>query len=313
MRLKPALSRRAGWIGWLSVAAIVLGLFAIAQGVPPELAARWLAGVVDRAGAWGAAAFVAVYVVAATCLFPGWILGVAAGALFGPVVGTALVSAASTATVAVAFLISRYLARRRVAAGLEGHPRFAAIDRAIGREGWKIVVLLRLSPAVPFNLQNYLYGLTSIGFWPCVLASWASMLPGTFLYVYLGHVGGMGLRTAAGGPEVAPFRWALLGAGLAATVAVTAYITRIARRTLAEAVRLEAGDRRHEEEAAGATAGLSGSAASDEQPPPWPWRALVLAGAAIVVLGLAAAARWQADEVRAWLERAVDPPPGAQP
>ena len=113
--------------------------------------------------------------------------------------GTIIVSLASTTGAALAFVIARYLARDSVARWVRRSPRFEAIDRAIGEEGWKIVALLRLSPAVPFNLQNYLYGLTKIRFWPCVLTSWAAMLPGTLMYVYLGVVGRAGLEAASGG------------------------------------------------------------------------------------------------------------------
>ena len=111
--------------------------------------------------------------------------------------------------------------------------RFGAIDRAIGEAGWKIVALLRLSPAVPVNLQNSLYGLTPIRFWPYVLTSWIAMLPGTFLYIYLGHVTG----TALGGDRTRTTgEWVMLVVGLLATVVVTVYITRLARRKLNEEV-----------------------------------------------------------------------------
>src|SRR5687767_14061170 len=99
-------------------------------------------------------------------------LAVVAGGLFGLVRGTIIVSLASTTTAALAFLIARYLARERVRRMVEHSPKLRAVDAAIGNEGWKVVALLRLSPAVPFNVQNYLYGVTAIRFWPCVLTSW---------------------------------------------------------------------------------------------------------------------------------------------
>jgi hypothetical protein len=102
------------------------------------------------------------------------------------------------------------------------------VDRAIAEGGWKVVALLRLSPAMPFSAGNYLFGLTAVSFWPYVLASWAAMLPGTFLYVYLGHAG----RVAAAGTARSPAEWALLGVGLLATIAVTVYVTRLARRAM---------------------------------------------------------------------------------
>ena len=112
-------------------------------------------------------------------------------------------------------------------------PRFAAIDREISRSGAIIVALLRLSPAVPFGLQNYLYGLTGIGFWTYLLTSWIAMLPGTVMYVYLGYLGRAGLDAAGdSGRTRTPLEWALLAVGLAATVAVTLFVTRLARRAL---------------------------------------------------------------------------------
>jgi hypothetical protein len=133
----------------------------------------------------------------------------------------------------LSFLIARYVAREKVSRMARGNPKFGAIDRAIGEGGWKIVALLRLSPAIPFNLQNYLYGLTPIRFWPCVLTSAIFMMPGTLLYVYLGYVGGQGLEAASGG-GVSTQRWALIGIGLAATVGVTVYVTKLAQKALAK-------------------------------------------------------------------------------
>jgi uncharacterized membrane protein YdjX (TVP38/TMEM64 family) len=88
---------------------------------------------------------------------------------------------------------------------------------------------LRLSPAIPFNVQNYLYGLTPIRFWPYAVTSWIAMLPGTFLFVYIGHISG-----AAVGDDRQRTRaeWAMLAIGLLATIAVTLYVTRLARRRL---------------------------------------------------------------------------------
>jgi uncharacterized membrane protein YdjX (TVP38/TMEM64 family) len=171
-----------------------------------------------------------LYALAVVALVPASPLTVAAGALFGPVVGVVVVSLASTTGAALAFLVARYLARDAVLRWVRRHPRYHAIDRAIGEGGWRVVALLRLSPLVPFNLQNYLYGLTAIRFWPCVLTSWAAMLPGTVVYVYLGHAGRVGLEALAGRRGRTPAEWILLAVGLAATVLVSLYVTALARR-----------------------------------------------------------------------------------
>ncbi len=190
-------------------------------------------GWIEGLGLGGPVVFGLLYVVAAVLLVPGSALGLAAGALFGLVVGTITVSLASTTAAALAFLIGRYLARERIQKMIQRYPRFSAFDRAISAGGWKVVALLRLSPAIPFNLQNYLYGLTGIGFWTCVFTSWLTMLPGTLLYVYLGYAGRAGVEAAVGGEgSRSPAEWAILVVGLLATVAVTVYVTRLARREL---------------------------------------------------------------------------------
>ena len=190
---------------------------------------RWIAGV----GPWGAVVYGLVYVVCALLFVPGSLLTIGAGLAFGLVGGTVIVSLASTATAALAFLIARHFARERVEAMARRDRRFEAIDRAVAEKGWKVVALLRLSPVVPFSLSNYLYGLTSVRFLPYVVTSWAAMLPATILYVWLGAAGGA--AAAAGrGDGRSGLEWALLGAGLVATVAVTVLLTRAARQQLAK-------------------------------------------------------------------------------
>jgi len=147
--------------------------------------------------------------------------------------GAVLVGASVGA--ALSFLVSRYLARRRVEDWIQSKPRFAAVDRAVAKEGWKIVFLTRLSPIFPFNFQNYAYGLTRIPFWHYALASAIGIIPGSFLYVYLGSVGRSGLEAAAGGGDVETLRLVLQIVGLIATGVVTVYITRIATKALKEA------------------------------------------------------------------------------
>lgn len=161
-------------------------------------------------------------------LFPGSLLTIAAGLAFGLWRGIAVVSAGSTLGAGLAFLLGRYFARAKVEEAAKHNPKFAAMDKAIAERGWKVVALLRLSPLIPFNLSNYLYGVTKIGFWPYLAASWAGMLPGTFLYVYLGAAG----REATRG-ETSVWKWTLFGAGLVATIVVTVWISRVARKAMA--------------------------------------------------------------------------------
>lgn len=213
--------------------AVVVGLIVLgrlAGGYIPTFAA-W----VDGLGFWGPAVFVVAYSLAVVAFVPASLLTLAAGAIFGIQAGTAYVFVAATLGSSLAFLVSRYLARGAVEHRLAGNDRFNAIDRAVGEQGRKIVLLLRLSPVFPFNLLNYALGLTRVRFGDYALAS-VGMLPGTLLYVYSGKVAG-DVATLASGSSTSggSGSTALLVVGLVATIAVTTLVTRIARRALAEA------------------------------------------------------------------------------
>jgi uncharacterized membrane protein YdjX (TVP38/TMEM64 family) len=231
----PAARRRLPL--WMSVtlgtgAVVALFLLAGRLGGVVAAGARWIEGL----GPAAPAAFVVAYAIAAIALLPGSVLTLAGGAIFGLARGTLLVFAGATLGACGAFLIARYLARSVVERRLGASPRFAAIDRAIAREGRKIVFLLRLSPAFPFSLLNYALGLTRVRFVDYLVAS-LGMLPATLLYVYYGKVLGDVAKIAAGAsaPRDASY-WAVLGLGLAATLAVTIDVNRTARRALAEEI-----------------------------------------------------------------------------
>ncbi len=236
------------------VAAVVLVVLFRTFNVQELLRASldWIQGL----GALGPVVFIVLYIVATVFFLPGSILTLGAGFVFGLVKGFVIVSVASTMGAVAAFLVGRYLAREWVARKVEGNARFAAIDRAVGEAGWKIVGLTRLSPVFPFNLLNYAYGLTSVSVRDYFLASWIGMIPGTIMYVYFGTVAGSLATLGAGGGaegEAAVGQLALKLVGLLATVVVTVYITRIAKKALAGQVEgLEAGtgnregDKNHE-------------------------------------------------------------------
>lgn len=217
----------AGFFVLIAVSLIVL-LWRLPIGFILKSLQEWLAGL----GVWGPFVFVAIYVGAVLLLLPGSALTMAAGALFGLIWGTLVVLLAATTAAALGFLIARGVGREWLIRKMRHSPRFTALDRAIGEGGWKIVALLRLSPAVPFNVQNYIYGLTRIRFWPYVLTSAWAMLPGILLYVYLGYLGRAGIEAASGEHARSPAEWTLLVVGLVATAAVTFYIARLARKTL---------------------------------------------------------------------------------
>ena len=176
------------------------------------------------------------YIVGTVLLFPGTLLTVGCGFLYGPFWGTVLASPASVAGATIAFVLSRSFARNWVAAKVQKYPRFAAVDRAVGRHSFKAVLLLRLQPInLPFALLNYALGLTSVNLRDYILASWLGMLPATILFVYAGSV----VRDLAivfrGGPsEAASWQRFLFWGGLVATAGLVVFLTKLARRALEE-------------------------------------------------------------------------------
>ena len=201
-------------------------------------AVQWLEGAVAAAGALGPVLFIGAYTVATVFLIPASLLTVGAGFLFGPVLGTIIVSIASTLGATAAFLVGRYLARPIVSRRASEDARFAAVDTAIAAQGAKIVLLLRLSPLFPFSLLNYGLSLTSIPLGSYVAASWAGMLPGTIAYVALGGAGKAAAETAAG-TGTSLVQLGLYGLGAAATLGATVLISRAASQALKEASQLD--------------------------------------------------------------------------
>ncbi len=192
----------------------------------------------DR-GAAGVLIFGAVYITATVFFVPGSILTLGAGFIYGVVWGSIYVSVASTLGATAAFIVGRYFARDWIAAKVAGNKRFAAIDDAVGDEGWKIVGLTRLSPIFPFNLLNYAYGLTKVPLRDYFFASWIGMMPGTVMYVYIGSLAGDLATLGAGERARTTGEWVLYGVGLLATVAVTIFVTRLARRALQRRIDVE--------------------------------------------------------------------------
>jgi len=230
----PNTRRIAVWLKRVSIALIVVGLLMIAATLPVEQGVRRVVDWVEGLGPVGPLVYAGIYLLVTVLMIPAAAFSIVAGALFGLWWGTVAVWLGSNLGAAVAFLIARYLARDAVEKKLAGFPKFQAVDRAVAEGGWKIVAMLRLSPAVPFNVQNYLYGLTGIRFWPCVGATAVAMLPGIFLYVYLGYAGRASIEAAAAGEVQRGWgQWVLLVVGLIATIAVTVYITQLARRAIA--------------------------------------------------------------------------------
>jgi uncharacterized membrane protein YdjX (TVP38/TMEM64 family) len=187
-------------------------------------------------GIWAPVFVAAFYIIACVLLLPGSVLTLGAGFLFKVTVGTITVSIGSTLGACAAFIVGRTIARKWITSKIAQNEKFAAIDQAVAQQGFKIVLLTRLSPVFPFNMLNYSFGLTKISFWKYALGSWIGMIPGTIMYVYFGS----GLRSLAdlatgevdSGIAGKLFFWF----GLAATVVVTVLITNIARKALKQTI-----------------------------------------------------------------------------
>jgi uncharacterized membrane protein YdjX (TVP38/TMEM64 family) len=214
--------------------AIVVALFLAMRFLPVR---DWLTNFNDWVGQMGVLGifiFIGVYALATVLLAPGSILTIGAGFAFGLWKGFFAVSGGATLGAALAFLVARFIARAKIQAIAHRNEKFREADSAIGKQGAKLIFLLRLSPVIPFNLSNYFYGLTAVKFWPYVLVSWIGMMPGTFLYVYIGTAGKAAVAAAAGGEAIKHGwqYWTFLGVGLVATVLVTIWVTKIARNAL---------------------------------------------------------------------------------
>jgi uncharacterized membrane protein YdjX (TVP38/TMEM64 family) len=210
-----------GAVAWL--AALGIGWCLLPARDWADAARGWLVGL----GFEGIALFAAIYVLGAVVLAPAAVLTISAGFAYG-FWGLPIVLVAATIGASLAFLIARYAARDRVRRLLERRRKIAAIDKAIAEDGWKVAVLLRLSPLIPFPLQNYLLGITAIRFRHFVAATFVGILPGAVLFTYLGALG-----KAAG--EGGPASWAFFGTGISATAIAVILVARKARAKLHEA------------------------------------------------------------------------------
>jgi uncharacterized membrane protein YdjX (TVP38/TMEM64 family) len=218
-----------GGIGLIIALAIAAQQFNLSALVQNSL--LW----VKSLGIWGAIAFITIYNFATILFIPGSILTLGGGALFGVFWGSIYVFIAATLGATSAFLIGRYLTRDWVAQQIAGNIKFQAIDRAVAQEGLKIVLLTRLSPIFPFNLLNYAFGVTQVSIKDYLLGS-IGMIPGTIMYVYLGSLAGdltaLGTTNQHLSSETQIAQWAIRILGLIATIAVTIYVTRIAKQSL---------------------------------------------------------------------------------
>lgn len=177
-------------------------------------------------GIIGVSVFVALYILVTMILGPATALTLTAGLAYG-FWGFPLVIGSATVAASLAFLLGRYLMHERVNRWLDKDARLRALNEAVSLEGWRVVGLLRLSPIIPYGLQNYLFSVTHIRFVPYVVATMIGIMPATALYVYIGSLG-----QSIG--QAGALQWLVAGAGLAATAAVAWVVGKHARAVLAD-------------------------------------------------------------------------------
>lgn len=172
--------------------------------------------------------FIGVYAITTFALLPGSFLTLAAGVIWG-LWAFPIVIIAATLGSAISFVAARFWFHDRVQEKVQSYPKFRAINEAIGEEGWRVVGLLRLSPALPFSLQNWFLGITPVGFWPSQIATFFGIMPGTLLYVWIGSLGAQ-----AAGDDMSIAKYVVGGLGLLATLVVTVLVTKKANSKLKE-------------------------------------------------------------------------------
>jgi uncharacterized membrane protein YdjX (TVP38/TMEM64 family) len=220
----------------VAAGAVLAGILVAALLFPAADLILGLVGMARGLGAFGVVLFFVAYVAGSVAFLPGAPLTMAAGFVYGPAWGLALASPASVAGASAAFLLGRTLLRDWAAARVGGSPRARAIDAAVEREGFTLVLLLRLSPVFPFNVLNYVLSLTRVRFATYVIASFIGMLPGTALYVYLGSLAPAAAQLRPSAADGGAGETWLYAIGLMATAAVAFFATRLARRALAAAI-----------------------------------------------------------------------------
>jgi len=213
---------------WIAAGAGIAALLAAWSLLPLADWLRSLEGWISGMGALGGFVYGAVYVVATLLMVPGSVLTIGAAYLFGFAGGLAVVWPSATAAAALGFLGTRYVARERVEKYARRHPKFDALDAAIGKNGWKVVGLVRCNAIVPFALSNYLFGLTPVRFGPFLAASSLGILPGTLFYLSLGVAG----KSLSKMGELDAWQWALIAAGVLATATTSLILTRYAKNEL---------------------------------------------------------------------------------
>ena len=230
LKMRRALSIQFGGLILAAVVVILLSsIFPVAE---------FLAVVQQRVmglGAWSLLFYPLLFAVCNLLLLPGGVLSMGGGFFFGLWWGFLIVPLGNVVGSAAAFFISRWVGRRWFMRKILRNPTLAALEPAVEREGWKIIVLSQLHPLFPTSLLNYLYGLTKVRFRTCMFWAAVGRAPGLFLYTYLGTLGQLGLNLVRGKSDPKPIEYVIWGGGLLASFVILFLLGRIALRLLQEA------------------------------------------------------------------------------
>lgn len=227
--------RRALLIQVAGLVFVAVALFTLSRFFP---LADWIASVQEHVmqwGVWSAIWYPILYACCNVLLLPGGFLSIGGGFFFGLWWGFLIVLVGNVTGAAISFFISRWIGQNWLQRKLRQNATLEALQPAVEREGWKIILLSQLHPLFPTSLLNYLYGLTTIRFRTCMTWVAIGQAPGLFLYAYVGTLGQLGLRLARGKTHPHPIEYLLWGGGLVLSIVILVALGRIALRLLKEA------------------------------------------------------------------------------
>lgn len=196
----------------------------------------FLLWVKEDLGLWGPVVLAIAYIPLTVLAVPASVLTLGGGYLFGLPLGFVADSAGATIGATAAFLLGRTIAKTYVMSKLKNYPKFQAVAIAIQKSGFKIVLLLRLVPLLPFNMLNYLLSVTPVNLGAYILATWLGMMPITFAFVYVGTTLKDLSDVTHDWNEVSAARLVLIGLGLIVSVVLITSIMRIAKASLDKAL-----------------------------------------------------------------------------
>ena len=229
--------RRAIIVQLSGLAIVAIALFCVSRAFPVVDILATVQQHVMEWGVWSAVCYPLLYACCNVLLLPGGVLSIGAGFFFGLWWGFLIALLGNVTGAAISFFISRWIGRQWLRRKLLRNRTLVALEPAVEREGWKIILLSQLHPLFPTSLLNYLYGLTRVRFRTCMIWVAIGQAPGLFLYSYLGTLGQLGLNLARGKTHPRAIEYLIWLGGFASAAIVLVLLGRIALRLLKEAER----------------------------------------------------------------------------